>query len=270
MYAEVSSEPGKAPTCTEKGTTVYEAELTFEGKPFATTTELEDVPALGHTTKTVGAKEPTCSEEGYGGDKVCTVCDETVEKGEALAKLPHNPELVGAKDPTTSAEGYTGDTVCSVCGETIAEGETIPRLPIGTKPMYRLYNRWSGEHFYTGNPDERAVLVDVGWTDEGVGWYAPEEGASVYRLYNPYAEGGDHHYTMSEGEYDALAKLGWKKEGICWRSAPADSVASEPVLRQYSPYATSGTHNYTVSEAERDALVKIGWIDEDVAWYAVR
>lgn len=269
MYAEVSSEPGKAPTCTEKGTTVYEAELTFEGKPFTTTTELEDVSALGHTTETVGAKEPTCSEEGYSGDKVCTVCGETVEKGEALAKLSHDPKLVGAKDPTTSAEGYTGDTVCSVCGETIAEGETIPKLPIGTKPMYRLYNRWSGEHFYTGNPDERTVLVDVGWTDEGVGWYAPEEGASVYRLYNPYVEGGDHHYTMSAGEYDALAGLGWKKEGVCWHSADELDDSAVSVWRQYNPYASTGTHNYTTSREENDALVELGWRHEGIAWYGV-
>lgn len=270
VSAKVSSAEGKAPTCTEGGSTVYTAEVEFDGKLFSAETELSDVPAAGHESKLVGAKEPTCTAEGYTGDEICSVCGDVVRQGEAIDALPHEAELVGAVDPTEWEVGYSGDTVCSVCGEVLAKGEKIDTLPVESEVMYRLYNRWTGEHFYTSSQTERASLVRVGWTDEGVGWVAPLEGEPVWRLYNPYAEGGDHHYTMSEGEYDALAKLGWKKEGICWRSAPADSVASEPVLRQYNPYATSGTHNYTVSEAERDALVKIGWIDEDVAWYAVR
>ena len=270
VSATVSSAEGKAPTCTEGGSTVYTAEVEFDGKLFSAETELSDVPAAGHEPKLVGAKEPTCKAEGYTGDEICSVCGDVVRRGEAIDALPHEAELVGAVDPTEWEVGYSGDTVCSVCGEVLAKGEKIDTLPVESEVMYRLYNRWTGEHFYTSSQAERTSLVQVGWTDEGVGWVAPLKGEPVWRLYNPYAEGGDHHYTMSEGEYDALAKLGWKKEGICWRSAPADSVASEPVLRQYNPYAISGTHNYTVSEAERNALVKIGWIDEDVAWYAVR
>lgn len=270
MDAEVSSKAGKAPTCTQGGTTVYTAELTFEGRPYSTTTELEDVPALGHKTELVDAREPTCSGEGYSGDEVCTVCGETVKKGEAVARLPHTPELVGAKEPTTGAEGYTGDTVCAVCGEMLSKGEAIPVLPIGTKPMYRLYNRWSGEHFYTGNLDERGVLIDVGWIDEGVCWFAPEEGIPVYRLYNPYVEGGDHHYTMNVEEYEALAELGWRQEGVCWRSANELDDDATPVWRQYNPFAITGTHNYTSSRAENDSLMDAGWVHEGIAWYGVR
>ena len=37
----------------------------------------EVIPALGHKTQLVGAKAATCTEDGYTGDEVCTVCGET-------------------------------------------------------------------------------------------------------------------------------------------------------------------------------------------------
>ena len=136
-----------------------------------------------------------------------------------------------------------------------------------TVTMYRLYNQWTGEHFYTASAEERDGLVAVGWTDEGKGWTAPTSGDPVYRLYNPYVTGGDHHYTPSEAERDTLVAAGWEYEGVGWYSAPA--ATGTPLYRQYNPYATTGTHNYTTSEDERDHLVSVGWRDEGVAWYGV-
>ena len=133
-----------------------------------------------------------------------------------------------------------------------------------TQAMHRLYNQWTGEHFYTASAAERDSLVSVGWTSEGVGWVAPTSGDEVYRLYNPFVEGGDHHYTMDRHEYDALEDLGWKQEGVGWRSG-----GTVGVLRQYNPFAETGTHNYTTDSHERDTLVSLGWEDEGVGWYAV-
>ena len=85
--------------------------------------------------------------------------------------------------------------------------------------MYRLYNKWTGEHFYTADKDEQANLQKVGWSYEGAGWYAPTSSKTpVYRLYNKHTAGGDHHYTMDKSEYDKLVKLGWTGEGIGWYS----------------------------------------------------
>ena len=138
------------------------------------------------------------------------------------------------------------------------------RTSSNTVTMYRLYNQWTGEHFYTSSIAERHNLVKSGWTDEGVGWVGPdsEYGKPVYRLYNPYVEGGDHHYTMSVVEYDKLEDAGWIKEGIGWHSG-----GEMPIYRQYNPYAETGTHNYTADSHERDVLVAAGWKDEKVAWY---
>lgn len=38
--------------------------------------------------------------------------------------------------------------------------------------IYRLYNRSSGEHFYTSNEAEKDYLVTLGWVYEGIAWYA--------------------------------------------------------------------------------------------------
>ncbi len=56
------------------------------------------------TTKLVGAKDATCTAEGYTGDKVCTVCDKIVEKGTVIKKLAHDFQdgkctVCGAADP---------------------------------------------------------------------------------------------------------------------------------------------------------------------------
>ena len=135
-------------------------------------------------------------------------------------------------------------------------------------PLYRVYNPNSGEHFYTEAKVERDYLVNVGWNDEGIGWYSPKTSSyPVYRLYNPNA--GDHHFTMMKEEKDELARIGWKYEGISWYSLPANQGVK--VYREYNPNAKmADTHNYTTSKVENDFLVSIGWLDEGIAWWAVK
>jgi len=133
-----------------------------------------------------------------------------------------------------------------------------------TQVMYRLYNPYSGEHFYTASISERDDVVAAGWTDEGIGWIAPMEGDPVYRVYNSFA--GEHHYTLSVEERDNLVAAGWTDEGIGWYSDPNKSV---PLYREYNPYMFSCNHNYTTSREEHDGLVALGWHDEGVAWYGV-
>ncbi len=135
--------------------------------------------------------------------------------------------------------------------------------------MFRLYNRWTGEHFYTSSKSERDDIVKAGWVYEQIEWYAPtsEDFKPVYRLYNKYVEGGDHHYTTSADEKDECVKAGWTYEGEGWRTVEAGATDYVKVLRQYNPYATTGTHNYTTDEDEQKYLVSLGWRAEaDGGW----
>ena len=102
---------GTPATCTQPGVKDYyqcDCGAVFEDE--AMTKPIEDldtwkvIPALGHKTEVQGAKEATCTAEGYTGDQVCTVCGETVEKGQAIPMKDHHYENgvcvdCGAKDP---------------------------------------------------------------------------------------------------------------------------------------------------------------------------
>lgn len=144
--------------------------------------------------------------------------------------------------------------------------------------LNRLYNPNSGEHFYTKDLEEKDVLVDLGWHDEGIGWTSPVDSTvPVFRLYNPNA--GDHHYTKSSKERDVLVSVGWKYEGIGWYSFEGTSEVNPtgvtpdpiPVYREYNPNAkAAGAHNYTTNEAENDFLVSVGWLEEGIAWNAMK
>ena len=130
------------------------------------------------------------------------------------------------------------------------------------KPVWRLYNRYNGDHMWTLDKAEYDSLVKAGWTGEGKAWQAPHKESMnegfVYRLYNPWS--GEHLFTMDEGEYDRLGKAGWRKEGTAFESAKVGA----PAWRLYNRWLTAGTHLYTTDKAEYDRLVKLGWVGEGV------
>ncbi|PLS32116.1 RCC1 repeat-containing protein [Bifidobacterium margollesii] len=105
---------------------------------------------------------------------------------------------------------------------------TVSRDTPGARPVYREYNRRSGNHNWTLNKKEHDMLVRLGWRDEGIAWYTSPTGRDVYRLYNPkpYHKpkngrgngGGEHVYTTSYGEYRAVVRAGWRGEGVAWKS----------------------------------------------------
>ena len=128
-------------------------------------------------------------------------------------------------------------------------------------PMYRLYNRWNGDHMFTTSVREYADLSDYGWREEQVKWYVPSSGTDVYRLYNRWS--GEHLFTTDRAEYDQRSRDGWSKEGVGLHSGGGVAV-----YRLYNPHLTAGTHLFTTSRAEYDSLVRKGWQGEGVKLYA--
>lgn len=131
---------------------------------------------------------------------------------------------------------------------------------VSTSPMYRLYNKNTGEHLYTLNAGEKDYLPKVGWKYEGIAWQAPNSGQPVYRMYNPYS--GDHHYTMAQSEINFLKPFGWRYEGLSFYSG-----GSKPIYRLFNPNEQTGTHHYTLSTSERDFLTPLGWKYEGIGFY---
>ena len=95
-------------TCEADGTRTYTAKVTFGGKEY-TDTKTEVIPATSHDTELVGAKDATCTEDGYTGDEVCKVCQTVVKQGEVIPALGHDYKdgkcsRCGAEEPTTPVE----------------------------------------------------------------------------------------------------------------------------------------------------------------------
>lgn len=64
------------------------------------------------TFEIVGAKDATCTSEGYTGDKVCKICGKTIEEGTVIAKTAHvfkdgKCTVCGAADPDYVPAGTT-------------------------------------------------------------------------------------------------------------------------------------------------------------------
>ena len=227
--------------------------------------------------------EATTSLEYDGTEKTANVTSDKTGMGKITVgyysdeerKTPVTPTAVGTYYVAIDVGEGTNYSAASrlhdpswtftINKETPPTGDFAFTEPTSPVDMFRLYNPNSGEHFYTGNEDEKDHLVSLGWNYEGVAWYAPESSSvPVYRLYNPNA--GDHHYTMNKGEKDILIELGWNDEGIGWYSVVTER---EPIYRLYNPNATTGTHHFTASEGERDYLISLGWKAEGIGWYGI-
>ena len=108
VNAAVTNEVTTEATCEADGVRTYTAKVAFEGKEY-TDTKTETLPATGHDTELVGAKDATCTEDGYTGDEVCKVCGVTVKQGEVIPALGHDYKdgkcsRCGAEEPTTPVE----------------------------------------------------------------------------------------------------------------------------------------------------------------------
>lgn len=142
---------------------------------------------------------------------------------------------------------------------------TVSDVPdkVETVEMYRLYNPYTGEHFYTSDAYEKYIISTFqGWIYEGVAWNAPLSGTPIYRLWNPAV--GEHLYTSDAYERDYIvANQGWTYEGIGWYSD-----GTFPVYRLYHPIL--GKHHYTGDQYETYIISTYqGWNYEGIGWYGM-
>ena len=213
------------PSCVESGYTTY---LCSCGDMFIA----DEVPALGHQWM-----EANCS-----APKTCALCKITT--GAIGSSHVYDSQLDGTCN------------FCSVHRETVEIRQVTH--------MLRMYNPYTGEHFYTGSEVEKDNLVAAGWKYEGVGFTFPANtGAPVYRLYDPAT--GEHLYTMDEEEKATLEAAGWNYEGIAFNSA-YDTEAVQH--RLHNPYATVGAYHFTFSEEEKQNLINAGWEYQGIGWFS--
>ena len=77
-------------------------------------------------TKVINKKDATCTEDGYTGDTVCTVCGKEITKGETIQAKGHTEVIDAAVKATCTEPGKTEGKHCSVCNEILVAQEVIP------------------------------------------------------------------------------------------------------------------------------------------------
>lgn len=214
----------------------------------------------------VVTKQATTTEEGVK-TFTCELCGTT--KTESIPKV-EEPDPTPTPDPDP-APTPNPDPTPTPDPDPDPTPTPDPTPAVTTQAMYRLFNKYSGEHLFTTDANEVTKLVSLGWIDEtskAAAWQCPATGSDsqkVYRLYNPYS--GDHHYTMNTNEYSALQKIGWRGEGFAFYSAEKTGM---PIYRLFNQWLKQGTHLYTTDASEYNYLGTIGWNKEDIAFYGAK
>ena len=85
-------------------------------------------------TEIRGAKDATCTENGYTGDTYCIDCGALVARGKTVKALGHDYTLTASTEPTTQKEGVKTYT-CRRCGHSYEEEVAALPKPILIKPI---------------------------------------------------------------------------------------------------------------------------------------
>ncbi|MFB8538758.1 C39 family peptidase [Enterococcus thailandicus] len=147
----------------------------------ATTSVLAE-ETIDTTTNTTMNKQTIMSTYTEEQTKSSTVTEEHQVNEEVQTTIV-NGEQVTVEPPVK--EGQAEAEATEAPKEELQEGgsslyaRSAIQSSVQTFPMYRLFNPYSGEHFYTRDTGERDKLRKIGWNYEGVGWQAPTTGASL-------------------------------------------------------------------------------------------
>ncbi len=166
-------------------------------------------------TEVINAKEPTCLEDGYTGDKYCPACETVIEKGKVLKATGHTvSDWITDKEPTFTAVGKQHKE-CTVCKEEL-QTAIIEKLTLDT-PKVTIENAADG--------------IKVKWTQD--------EDATGYIVYS--------------SQYDVKTKSWskWKNRGTLKADASSwvDEKAKKNVKYKYTVRAVNGKFKSAYKES---------------------
>ena len=155
-----------APICTEAGYEVWTC--TKCGDSYRV--ELE---AIGHSTELVNAKEATCTEDGYTGDLVCTVCGETLEQGEVI---PAYCPSEAFSDLDTTQWYHEGVDFVLENGLMVGMSDTefAPNGNVTRAQLVTILYRLEGQPSIEGLENPFEDVTEKDWFYDAVVWAASE------------------------------------------------------------------------------------------------
>lgn len=172
--------------------------------------------------------------------------------------------IMSAKENAIAA-----DTEDPAKPEDPAEPEDPSDTETAMVPIYRLYLPSTGEHLYTSDKNEYNTLYEkYHWGQEGIAWYAPEDGTEVYRLYQPDLK--NHLYTTDKNEVKVLTTTaGWKVDND---NKPLYYSGGDVSIYRVYNRGLSGMHHLTTDLNEYNVLTngKYGWTKEGAQLSAVK
>ncbi|MCR4280162.1 MAG: hypothetical protein NUV82_01905, partial [Candidatus Komeilibacteria bacterium] len=133
------------------------------------------------------------------------------------------------------------------------------------QPVYELYHPTWYDHFYTSNPAEIPIAVQMGYTNNGIVYYWSSENfagsASVFRLWHDF----DHFYTTSVLERDNAVNNGYTYEGVI---GFLQAQAGNDLAPWYRYYKTvQDDHAYPATAGKIAWLEAQGYASEGVHGY---
>ncbi|MCD8375349.1 MAG: GDSL-type esterase/lipase family protein [Oscillospiraceae bacterium] len=109
-----SGQVTKEATCTQAGEMTYTCTV-------CGATKTEDIEATGHSAALQNARAATCTEDGYTGDMVCTICGQVLSAGEAISAAGHSWDQGAVTTQATATADGVKTYTCTVCGESKTE-----------------------------------------------------------------------------------------------------------------------------------------------------
>ena len=134
QHTVVSQDDGQAADCTHSGWT----DSLVCSACGVTIQERVEIPAQGHTEKTVRGYAATCTEKGLTDGKECAVCQVQIVAQEEIPAKGHTVITVPGRAATCTQQGLTEGKKCSECGEIFLAQTTIPRISHTEETLNRV------------------------------------------------------------------------------------------------------------------------------------
>ncbi len=231
-----------------------------------------------HVPELVNAVSPTCTEPGYTGDSVCSICGQTLQTGQTIAALGHDM-VVTTVAPTETEQGYDLHT-CSRCGESYKDNFVDPLPPTDPCEGYTDVNR---NAWYHSAVDYVIVNNLMGSTSSSAKLFAPNNTVSramvatiLWRQAGqPAAEGTKSFPDVQAGTWYADAVAWCGETGIIngygnGNFGPNDPITREQLAALLRRYAEKQLHQDVSAQADLDRFSDgasiSGWAKADMAW----
>ena len=187
--ANITSKPGKEPTCTENGETSYTATFTVEWASEQSKT-IADVPALSHKLTKTEAKAPTCTEDGNKEYWTCDTCGKYFSDANGNTEIAKDSWILNAIGHDWNDAVYTWSddgstcTAARTCKNDSAHTETSTATVIDAQTKAPTCTE-KGETTYTATFEadwavtQTKVLADIPATGHSYGkpeWSWSEDG----------------------------------------------------------------------------------------------